>query len=191
MSKKELPTFKYHPDPIATRVFEPLNQVCNCCEELSKYVYTPSIYTTHNIDFLCPWCIKSGKAYEKFEANFTPYLTTTFDSEYAPYTSVPDDVAFEILHKTPGFLGSNDEFWWVHCNDGAEFLGYLGDISPSLFSDENSKDFVTEMRERFEINDEEWNWLINTPDDMHSLRFYIFRCLHCGKIGGYGEFQRV
>lgn len=62
---KQLPYFKYHPDPIYTGVFEPLDEKCDCCGEISHYVYTPSVYSTHDIDALCPWCIASGKVKEK------------------------------------------------------------------------------------------------------------------------------
>ena len=187
--KNKLPYFKYHPDPISTGVFEPLNEKCDCCGQRTKYTYTPSVYSRHDINYLCPWCIANGTVKEKFNAQFTPNVASADNEEVLPWSKISKNVEDEIVYKTPGFVGSQEEHWWSHCNDGAAFLGYLGDIDKKIFAEPQAQEFIKEMKKVHEIDDDEWEWLINTPDEEHSTRFYIFRCLHCKRIGGYGDFS--
>ena len=39
-----LPTFKYHPDPIASGSVEPSETECVCCGKARGYVYTANAY---------------------------------------------------------------------------------------------------------------------------------------------------
>jgi uncharacterized protein CbrC (UPF0167 family) len=183
-----LPSFKYHPDPIATKVFERLNEPCDCCGEVSEYLYTPAVYSSHIIDGLCPWCIASGKAHEKFEAIFTPNVGEADTPLVEPWAEVPAEVRSEIEYRTPGFAGYQEQRWWTHCADGAAFIGYVGDLPKEIFLQPQAARFVKEMKKLHQLSDEDWQWFIGTPDKEHSITFYVFRCLHCGEVGGYGDF---
>ena len=185
---RQLPKFKYHPDPIYTGVFEPLDEKCDCCGEVSHYVYTPAAYSTHGIDPLCPWCIASGKEKEKFDAEFTPNVAVTDNDIVEPWCDIPEDAEEEIVYRTPGFAGYQEEHWWSHCNDDAAFIGYAGDLNKGIFNGLKANNFVNEMKTAYELTDEEREWFISTPDKEHSITFYVFKCLHCGEIGGYGDF---
>lgn len=184
---KNLPTFKYHPDPVATKVFERLNEVCDCCQQSSEYIYTPSVYCRETVSGLCPWCISSGRAHEKFDLVITPNVGVSFLSE-EPWSPVPESVRQEIMYRTPGFAGYQEEHWWSHCGDGGAFLGYVGDLPAEVFAAPESKKFIEDMQRLHEISAEDWQWLIETPDREHAITFFVFRCLHCGEIGGYGDF---
>jgi len=184
----ELPKFKYHPDPVYTNVFEPLDEICDCCGEKSHYIYTPAIYSRHDIDSLCPWCIANGKAQKKYDAILNPNVAVADNDMVEPWCKIPSDVEEEITFRTPGFAGYQEEYWWSHCNDGAAFIGYVGDLDKNIFSSSKAKRFVEEMKRINELDDSEWEWLISTPDKEHSITFYVFKCIHCGEIGGYGDF---
>ena len=67
-----LPTFKYHPNPVESESIEESDTRCECCEKETGYIYTGPVYAEDELDeCLCPWCIVSGKAHEKFDAEFT------------------------------------------------------------------------------------------------------------------------
>lgn len=184
---RPLPEFKYHPDPIGTKVLEPSQEPCDCCGLPCEYTYTPSIYTTHRVDHLCPWCIANGEAFRKFDAVFTPSVAVADDPRVQPWCSVSPDIQHTVAHLTPGFAGYQEEHWWSHCNDAAQFIGYVGDLPREFFDSAFAKDFVAEMKELHELEADDWAWLVATPDREHATTFYVFRCLHCGKIGGYGD----
>src|SRR5215831_19917718 len=66
-----LPTFRYHPDPIATGSVKQSDKECRSCEQARGYIYTASVYAEDDLDEqICPWCIADGSAAEKFDATF-------------------------------------------------------------------------------------------------------------------------
>ena len=67
-----IPTFKYHPDPLNTGAFEISEEgvVCDCCGKVTHIYYEAPFYAVDDIDYLCPACIASGKAAEKFDGSF-------------------------------------------------------------------------------------------------------------------------
>lgn len=81
-------------------------------------MYSGPVYATEEAGFICPWCIADGSAARAIGAEFT-----TVDG--AP-PDVPRAVLDEVLHRTPGFSGWQQEHWLFHCSDAAEFLGRVG-----------------------------------------------------------------
>lgn len=68
----ELPSFKYHPDPLAASSIERRQAKCDCCGEVREYIYASSpqgIDLDENV-MICPWCIHNGQAHEKLGAEF-------------------------------------------------------------------------------------------------------------------------
>ena len=39
---------------------------------------------------------------------------------------VPRTVLEEVAYRTPGFCGWQQEHWWTHCGDAAQFIGRAG-----------------------------------------------------------------
>lgn len=65
--KKELPFFKYYPDPLKTGEFETDETVtCECCGKETDVYYTGPFYSVEDIEYLCPECIANGKASKKY-----------------------------------------------------------------------------------------------------------------------------
>ncbi|MFD7921755.1 CbrC family protein [Streptomyces sp. NPDC059740] len=111
-----LPSFPYHPDPVATGVVVPSRTACRSCGRVRGYVYTGPVYAEDDLrGRLCPWCIADGSAAGRFEALFTDVLD-----------DVPLDRLHAITRRTPGFAGWQQERWLIHCGDGAAFLGRAG-----------------------------------------------------------------
>src|SRR6185369_4098955 len=124
-----LPTFVYHPDPVATGSVVRAEVVCACCGQVRPFGYVGPVFTAETMDGrLCPWCIADGSAAGRFDAVFTDV-----------YWSVPADVSDEatevVLRRTPGFSGWQQEHWLHHCGDAAEFHGPVGASELAEFPD--------------------------------------------------------
>jgi uncharacterized protein CbrC (UPF0167 family) len=178
----ELPKFKYHPDPLATESIIKSDNVCCCCGKARGYIYTGPVYATEEYEeCICPWCIADGSVHDKLDASFS-------DEEGigggGAWDEVPNDVVEEIAHRTPGFCGWQQEQWWTHCGDAAEFLGRAG-----------RKELLTLWPEAIDaIRDStglqpgpKWDQFFAALDKDGSPTAYVFRCTKCGKFGGYQD----
>lgn len=120
----ELPDFKYHPDPITTGSIRQSDAVCVCCGQVRGYIYIGPVYAVDELnEQICPWCIASGDAHERFDATFVDPAGV---GDYGSWEPVPREVVEEVTSRTPGFTGWQQERWWTHCGDAAEFLGPVG-----------------------------------------------------------------
>lgn len=157
------PTFRYHPDPLGTGSVVQSGATCERCGQSRGLVYDGPTYAVDEIEVLCPWCIADGSAAREFGAEFT-----TVDGEP---NDVGGDVLDEVVHRTPGFAGWQQERWLFHCADAAAFLGRVGweaiggmeDVVESLVAD---------------------GWARDALPHLHAdgdLTAYLFRCLACGK----------
>lgn len=181
----QLPKFKYHPDPIATQSIEPSENVCMCCNEARGYIYTGPAYGEKDLeDCLCPWCIADGKAHEKFNATFVDEMGI---GDHGAAEAIPAEAIIEIACRTPGFSSWQQERWWTHCGDGAEFLGPAGYPELQQFGEEA----LLYIKEVFSSE----TGIVGNELEEHVQRFnrdygptaYVFRCRHCRKLGGYWD----
>lgn len=177
----ELPSFRYHPDPIKTGVIEISDRICVVCERQRGYIYTSHVYSEKDYhDCICPWCIADGSAHEKLNALF-------FD-DAAVGGGVWDEVSQEIVDmittRTPGFSGWQQERWFTHCHDAAAFLGRAGYEELTDYG----SDAIESIRDDTRIgDDDEWEDFFEKLDKDGSPTAYLFRCLHCGAYGGYTD----
>ncbi|TNM39777.1 CbrC family protein [Nocardioides albidus] len=163
------PVFRYHPDPRATGAVRQADDECERCGQARGLIYAGPTYAVDEVEFICPWCIADGSAASEFEAEFT-----TVDG--AP-SDVPEDVLDEVLRRTPGFAGWQQERWLFHCSDAAEFLGRVGyedvvDIESAieaLVLDGWPSDVLRHMRADGDLTG------------------YLFRCRHCGTKLAYAD----
>lgn len=163
--KAALPQFKYCPDPLAANIFKTQEEAvtCDCCDKPTHIFYTNPFYSRANINALCPGCIKSGRAAEKYHGAFV-------DSG-----SISPDIAREkqdeLCHRTPSYAGWQQEPWPDHCGDYCAFIGYTG---------------WRELEEQGLTDRIEW-YGFHQPDPEYlpyieahgSMAGYLFRCLHC------------
>jgi len=176
----DLPRFKYHPDPLATGSIVPAASVCRCCGRVRGFIYRGSTYAVEELeDAICPWCIADGNAHEKFGAEFTD-STQVGGSEW---TVVSREVVEEVAFRTPGFAAWQTERWFTHCEDAGEFLGPMGRAELETMGPEA----IAVIRLETGYSDEEWREYYRSMDKDHGPTAYVFRCRHCGKIGGYSD----
>ena len=121
-----LPRFKYHPNPEATGSIVASQAVCECCGLIRGYVYRGPMYCLDKAENLCPWCVADGTAHLKWNAEFTDAAGV---GGYGEWCSVPHSVIEEVAYRTVGFYACQQEQWWTHCSDAAEFLGFEGDFA--------------------------------------------------------------
>jgi len=179
--KLKLPKFKYHPDPIKSGSIVPSENECECCGEKRGYIYKGSPYAEEElVDCICPWCIADGSVHDKFDAEFTDYAGI---GDYGSWDEVPDSVKEEVAFRTPGFVGWQQERWWTHCSDAAEFIEIGGKSEVAKYD----QSLIGSLKNDCGLEGSDLNNYINALDKENGPTAYIFRCLHCGNYGGYSD----
>lgn len=159
--------FRYHPDPFKSGVFHNDKQMrCECCEQLSDVYYDGGIYCIENIEILCPDCIASGRAAEKFDGYFVSNAEGDSISDQEKHD--------ELFKRTPSYISWQGEHWLSCCQDYCAFLGDVGTkeleemgIADEVFAEYDQRDEFEDARE----------YLVAGG----SLAGYLFQCLHCKK----------
>lgn len=161
--------FKYHPYPLGAGTFKnDTTVVCDCCEKQTDVYYTSPFYSTADVHHLCPDCISSGAAAEKFNGQFQ-------DPDCVDEVSDPAKLD-ELIHRTPGYHGWQQEYWLAHCDDYCAFLGYPG------WNDIEKAGLAAEIEETYrkDICGIDFADVVKISK-IGGCYLYLFRCLHCGK----------
>ncbi len=167
MCKNKLPVFKYFPDPIKEGVIKKEKTLCPVCGEEKDYVYVGPLYAFDTVEGICPWCIKDGKAAEKYDGEFQPEESCekVDNKEYLD----------ELIHRTPGYFGCQEELWLSHCGDYCAFMGLLGRDRFDELEDELKED-IERIVKYEDITYDEFK------DSIGRYRWaYLLKCLKCGK----------
>ena len=80
----------------------------------------------------------------------------------------------ELINRTPGYSGWQQEYWRSHCGDFCAFIGYVGAAELKALG------VLDEVLDDPQWSEEEKD-LIQTSVNGGSLQCYLFKCLHCGK----------
>ncbi|SPT70510.1 CbrC family protein [Anaerobiospirillum thomasii] len=169
LAELDLPAFKYHPNPLETGAFEQSADgvVCNCCCKITHIFYTVPFYAVEDIDYLCPLCIASGKAADKYKGSF--------QDDCFVDDGVEDPARLdELIHKTPGYCGWQQEYWRAHCGDYCAYLGCVGARELRALG------VLDEVLDDPLWNDEQKAMIEQSVKGGH-LQCYLFECLHCKK----------
>ncbi len=165
----DLPTFRYHPDPLGTGVIQLSDAECKCCGHSRGYIYTGPVYAVEILDdSLCPWCIADGTAAEKFDATFT-------DTESLFYAKLPAEVVENVASRTPGFTAWQSEQWPSCCNDACAFLGDAQRTDLESMGSTAHQVLVTGWK----LTEEDFADMIENYEPGGSPALYKFQCLHC------------
>jgi len=164
---KDLPFFKYHPDPLETGSFEEGEEkICPCCGNKSKVYYSSFPYCSENVEYICPTCISNGEAARKFDAEFVQNAEWHGEND-----KEKDD---ELFHRTPGYMSWQGEYWLSCCDDYCAYMGTVGtrELKAMDIADEVIEEYV--QRGAFEDIGE---YLVKDGP----MCGYLFKCIHCGK----------
>lgn len=171
----ELPFFRYHPNPLVTEAFTRADSpvICDCCGKPVTIYYAGPFYSEEEIEALCPECISSGEAAEKFDGEF--------QDEYSLEEGVDSPEKLdELIHRTPGYQGWQQEYWRSHCGDYCAFIGYVGyqeleqmGIVEEILDDPDCPVGGGQKTDREK--------LLKSVVNGGSVQGYLFQCLHCGK----------
>jgi uncharacterized protein len=182
----DLPHFKYHPNAYKLDLFKKSKKSCQCCGQARGYIYDKSVYSTDDIDALCPWCIADGSAAKKFDAEFIQGIEPQNEISKDDFTQ-PDTldsaIVDELTQRTPGYVSWQGEYWLTHCNDGCEYHGdvqqnellTLPEATISLFKQEHDYLFTPKNWGSIEA----FNEIYFPAGD---IALYKFVCRHCGFI---------
>ena len=177
MADLELPSFRYHPDPVATGSIERAPARCAFCESPRGWRYTGPVFSTDNRPEICPWCIADGSA-----ARSGAQFTDVSDDQLADVPAVVIDV---VLGQTPGFSSWQDPRWMFHCRDGAAFLGLVG--WPELQGHLGAIDMLLHEHDEYGWSEEDSREFVEGLGIDHDATAYLFRCLHCGTELAYAD----
>lgn len=113
-----LPSFTYHPDPFFTGAFERTEAPCDACRRLAPVIYAGPVFgDLDHQPTLCPWCIASGLAHERFGATF-------IDVESLD-TLIPQPIADLLVERTPFINTFQQGHWPACCADACTLVGPL------------------------------------------------------------------
>ena len=172
-----LPTFRYHPDPLATGSVKPSTNTCVCCEQARGFIYCGPVYAEENLgEAICPWCIANNEAHEKFDAEFT-------DSDGVGDGELDDEIIEEVAYRTPGFSGWQQERWLSCCDDAAQFLGCAG------HEELQSKwpEAIESVQDDCGLEGKEWKQFFRQLKADGSPTAYVFQCSHCKSYLAYQD----
>ncbi len=165
-----LPTFRYHPDPIATgSVQSDDTSVCGCCQQRRGFVYTGPIYGARHLrNKLCPWCIATGKCASNFNCSFV-------DDDPLERARVPRAVILEVTRKTPGYSTWQQDVWATCCGDACVFYG---EASKSDLLELTGAPLARQLRS-WQWRDQQWHDFVATYEPRKFAWVFSFQCQHC------------
>ena len=175
---RELPVFRYHPDPVGTGSLIASSQDCDACGQARGYVYDGPVYAEDDQWTFCPWCIADGNAADMHDAGFTEAQDWG--------DGIPADVVAEVTRRTPGFSAWQPERWLTHHGDAAAFLGACG-----IQELRKHGDGAIEAVRRFAAAEGDIaegpgrDAYLESLDAAGGPTAYLFRCLRCEEFLAY------
>jgi uncharacterized protein len=165
----KLPKFKYNPNPFQLNVIKEEKTLCPVCKKYRDFSYVGPFYSIEEVEGICPWCIHDGSAAKMFDGEFQD-VESCDDVEKEEYID-------ELIYRTPGYSGWQQEYWLSHCEDFCAIKNYVGWDEIKNLVDELSDD-IQRICNNFQITEEIFkNSLVNGGDHQG----YLFQCIKCGK----------
>jgi uncharacterized protein CbrC (UPF0167 family) len=173
-----LPSFRYHPDPLATGSVVSSEARCAACGDARGYVYGGPVYAEEDLsDALCPWCVADGSAHRRFDATFV-------DSEAFSEES-PPEVTQVICERTPGFFSWQGERWLSCCGEPAAFLGAFGIVRIRAEYPRLEGPLMMYIVHELAVSGGEARRVLEALEEESAPTAFLFRCLHCEGTPAY------
>jgi uncharacterized protein CbrC (UPF0167 family) len=163
------PFFRYNPNAYQLGIIARKDNKCSCCKEERSWVYEGPFYSREEVVGICPWCIEDGSAARKFKGEFQD-LTSCDPVEEEEYL-------LELVYRTPGYTGWQQEVWLSHCGDFCAFKDYVG-WKEIMHLKEELADDLEQIKSDHNFSQEE---LEGNLTKAGSFQGYLFQCLHCQK----------
>lgn len=169
-----LPTFRYHPDPVASGSVESSSERCRCCKRARGAIYTGPVFAEKDLDDkLCPWCIADGSAAEKFGATFTDIESLD--------DGIPEAVAELLITRTPGVAHWQSGRWPACCGDACAFLAPMGIAEARAHRRELEGELMGYIVHEMGISGGAASRLLQSLSRDHGPTLMLFRCLSCAR----------
>jgi ankyrin repeat protein len=181
-----LPVFTYFASAELCSEIENTSQPCDCCKKRPGCLLkTPLIDNNDNEEVVCPWCISTGKAAQKFKIH--PNCTELADED-----TIHDQTAIEELKKrTPPFTTWQDNFWLTHCGLPCQYKGRVGwkEIEALFPQIEIGEIHCTGKKgPEFHVREKKSDLIAFLISSLHkegSCTGYLFRCVKCHQLSLY------
>ncbi|EKQ57606.1 MAG: hypothetical protein A370_00738 [Clostridium sp. Maddingley MBC34-26] len=140
---------------------------CQCCKKKNG-CYLEMMYCEEDIVCICPECVSSGKAAEKFNGTFIQ------DAEFDKVDSL--EKIDELMKRTPGYISWQGEHWLACCNDFCQYIGEVGvdDLKKMGIAEQVISDYERDNPDSY--YEDCMEYLGNGI-----MQGYLFKCLECGK----------
>ena len=173
-----LPTFRYHPDPLASGSVVASDKPCIVCKQQRGYLYDGPVYGEgEDIDDICPWCIADGGAHAK--------LDVTFVDDRALDDDISPAVLSEVTCRTPGFASWQTEQWPCCCDDATAFLKPVGIAEIRRDHYEWEGTLMGHIVHDMQISGGAARRLLDSLHRDSGPTAYAFLCLHCHRTHFY------
>ncbi|GLX67540.1 CbrC family protein [Paenibacillus glycanilyticus] len=164
-----LPGFKYNPNALLLGVIKKETTICPVCKFKREYKYDGPFYSLEDVEGICPWCISDGSAAKMYDGEFQDPANCD-EVEKEKYID-------ELMHRTPGYVSWQQEYWLSHCGDFCAIVQYVGWEQIKHLEEELSEDIASICTD-YDLTQEEFQkCLLNEG----SLQGYLFKCVRCGK----------
>jgi uncharacterized protein CbrC (UPF0167 family) len=164
-----IPDFKYNPNALNLGIIKSQKTMCPVCIKEREAVYEGPFYSSEEVEGICPWCIQDGSAAKKYDGYFQ-------DSESCDSVA-RREYLIELITRTPGYSGWQQERWLSHCGDFCALKSYVAWADIKDLKGELTNDF-NQIKTNYGLTQEE---LENSLIDNRSMQGYLFQCLSCGK----------
>ncbi|MBM3457897.1 MAG: CbrC family protein [Armatimonadetes bacterium] len=170
--EQPLPTFRYHPNPLATGAIKPGDRVCECCGVARGFVYTAGVYATRDVEVVCPWCIADGSLAQKWEASLS-------DAGHSlARAGIAAEIIQEVTERTPGYVCWQSHDWMSCCRDACEFHG----DAPQEEIRSLDEPGLARVSEASGFRVEDLREMVVGYEQGFSPAFYKFVCRHCARV---------
>ncbi|KQL50519.1 hypothetical protein AN964_22950 [Heyndrickxia shackletonii] len=160
---------KYNPNALFLGVIIKEKTSCPVCKKEREYMYEGPFYAEDNVEGICPWCILDGSATKKYDGEFQD-VDSCEEVDKQEYID-------ELIHRTPGYVGWQQEYWLSHCGDFCAIVQYVGWEEIKHFENELAEDIKKICTEYGLTKQGFQNGLKNEGN----LQGYLFECIYCGK----------
>lgn len=172
MPDTALPTFRYHPDPIATGNVVASMAVFAACGQCRGFAYVRTLYGPHAQDLagrICPWRIADGRAAQALGVSFV-------DDYPLLDAALPLPLVEEVTLRTPGYLSWQGEHWKSHCGDACSFHrdASVADVAAA------TPESIAEWCAAHQQSAQDWTLITSGYVPGGDSALYRFQCLHCG-----------